>query len=88
MGGSIKSLILNELIKDLDFVILTYEDSNIEQFLKTYNLFYTINKFKGYKVKLDNLVFDIWSTDDLYTTLQYNIDGLFFVLYNKKFLNL
>ena len=86
VGGSIKSISLNEKIKDFDFVVLDNNgqaDSEIKKFLCKNNLNYKINKLDGYKIDYNNFSIDLWATNDLIKSIHYNADGLFFDIHNK-----
>lgn len=86
-GGAVRDLLfLNKKPKDIDFVILTQEKNNIKNFIKENKLKYTLNSFGNYKISYNNFEIDIWSTNDLYKTMQYNLDGLFYDIKNKSFI--
>ena len=86
IGGALRECIsknTHEITsKDLDFIILDKDDSKIKELVNNNNLNYTINSFGGYKIKKENKTIDIWNNIDLYSAIQYNLDGLF---YNVKY---
>ena len=85
-GGAIRSILLGEEIKDLDFVILTQGKCEILKFINKYNLEYTINIFGGYKIKHNGTDIDICSVNDLIEVTRYNIDGIFYDINNQIFI--
>jgi len=88
VGGFLRSVILNREIKDLDIVIL---NGNLDNILKNINdnkLDYIINRFGGVKIKFNNKYVDIWSANNLIEAIEYDFEGLFFDIYNKKFLDI
>ena len=87
LGGAIKDIIYNNIVKDLDFVVLSDNTDSIEKLINDNNLQYTKNSFDGYKIKYNNLYIDIWSAQDLYDCIQYNFDGLFYDIKNDSILS-
>ena len=86
LGGGIRDLILAEKPKDLDFVVLGKEQENwIFDVLKKFNIKYNYNSFGGYKFEYNGTIIDLWTTNDLFSAIQYNVDGLFYNL-NKDIL--
>ena len=81
VGGTIRDLMIDKEPKDLDFIILGTEYSRIilEVFQK-YNITFTYNHFGGYKINYKGIQIDLWTNNDLYSAVQYNVDGLFFYL--------
>lgn len=89
LGGSIRDLIYAKIPKDLDFVVLGKENEElIKHILNKYNIKYTINKLNGFKFEYNNTTIDLWLADDLFSSIQYNIDGLFFDLKNNSLISL
>lgn len=39
---------------------------------------------KGYKINYKEITIDLWKTKDLYTAVEYNIDGLFYDVANSQ----
>ena len=86
MGGATRDLMLGLEPKDLDFVCLdTY--GMIDNFVLKYNLNWRRNKFGGYKIYYHDIKIDLWSTKDLFASIEYNIDGLFYDVANDYFLS-
>ena len=46
------------------------------------------NKFGGFKLKYNGLEIDLWLSDDLFSAIQYNVDGLFYDLSNRALVSL
>ena len=89
IGGSIRDLMYAKKPKDLDFVVLNKE--NIDWVLQVFNKFnikYTYNKFGGFKIKYNDLEVDLWLTNDLYSAIEYNVDGLLFDLKTNQLISL
>lgn len=78
IGGALRDIELLTPPKDLDFVILSDTDEIIKTFIEKNNLKYKINKLGGYKIYNNNVVVDIWNTNDLLKSIEYNIEGLFY----------
>lgn len=81
VGGAIRDLINAREPKDLDFVVLG--NDNIEWVLEVLNKFsikYEFNRFGGFKFVYEGKSIDLWTTKDLFSAMQYNVDGLFFDL--------
>jgi len=87
VGGSIRDLIYAKKPKDLDFVVLGLEHLDwVLDVLKAYNISYTLNRFGGYKFNYNDTVVDLWLAEDLFSSLQYNVDGLYFDLRSNSLL--
>lgn len=89
VGGSIRDLIWAKKPKDMDFVILGKEQLDWTlKVLKAYNIEFSLNKFGGYKFIYKDTEIDLWLTEDLFSSMQYNIDGLYFDLRTNSLLSL
>ena len=89
LGGAIRDLTLAKKPKDLDFVILGRENIDfINLLFKKLNIKYTYNKLGGFKFNYNNTEIDLWLTDDLFSAIQYNVDGLFFNLKDNSLISL
>lgn len=85
-GGAVRNTLIDEKINDLDFVILTQDECEIPKFIKKYDLKYKFNMHGGYKIFYNDVVVDIYSTNDLCNAGKYNIDMLFYDVINHVFI--
>lgn len=89
LGGGIRDLMLAQTPKDLDFLILGQEHLDfILTIFKELHIEYTFNSFGGFKFNYHGTIIDLWLTDDLYSGIQYNVDGLFFNLQTNSLISL
>lgn len=89
IGGGIRDLMLAKNPKDLDFVILNEKDySWVFEVLNRFKYSYTYNRFGGLKISFGDIMVDLWITNDLFDSIQYNVDGLFYNVKHKEFLSL
>ena len=89
VGGSIRSLIYAKKPKDMDFVVLGKEQLDwVLKVFKAYNIDFKLNRFDGYKFIYDKTEVDLWLTEDLFSSMQYNVDGLYFDLRTNSLLSL
>ena len=89
VGGSIRDLIYAKKPKDMDFVVLGTEQLDwVIKVLKTYKIKFSLNKFGGYKFIYGNTEIDLWLAEDLFSSMQYNVDGLYFDLRTNSLLSL
>ena len=89
LGGAIRDLIYAKKPKDLDFVVIGKE--NLEflfQLFDKFNIRHSYNKLGGFKFYYNNIEIDLWVSDDLFSAIQYNVDGLFFDLKNNSLISL
>lgn len=82
IGGALRDIELLTPPKDLDFVVLSDTDEIIKTFIEKNNLKYKINKLGGYKIYNNTVVVDLWNTNDLLKSIEYNIEGLFYDIKN------
>lgn len=89
VGGAIRDLMYAKHPKDLDIVVIgkEHKDWVLEVFDK-FNIKYTYNKFGSYKIKYDDTTIDLWLSDDLFDSIQYNVDGIIFDLRTNSLLSL
>lgn len=87
LGGAIRSIILNEKIKDIDFVLLTQKKDNIRGFINNFNLDFEKNFMGGYKIHYNDLEIDIFSVNDLFDAVHYDTDFLFYDLDNHMLIS-
>ena len=89
LGGGIRDLIYAKRPKDLDFVVIGNENLNwVIQVFQRFNIKYSFNRLGGFKFEYNNTKIDLWLTDNLFSSIQYNVDGLFFDLKNNSLLSL
>lgn len=83
LGGAIRDLIMSKEPKDLDFIVLGMEYlKNILEVLNKHKITFTYNHFEGYRINYNGVHVDLWASNDLFSAVQYNVDGLFFYLNN------
>lgn len=89
VGGSIRDLILAKHPKDLDFVILGKEQQDwVLKVFEAFHINYQLNRFGGYKFTYNDIPIDLWLTDDLFSSMEYNVDGLYYYLNTNTLLSL
>ena len=89
LGGAIRDLIYAKKPKDLDFVVLGKENIDfVVQVFEKFNIKYCFNRFGGFRFYYNNTKIDLWLSNDLFSSIQYNVDGLFFDLKNNSLLSL
>lgn len=89
LGGAIRDLIYASEPKDLDFVIVGKENLDwILQVFEKFDIKYSYNKLGGFKFMYNDTKIDLWLSNDLFSAMQYNVDGLFFDLSNNSLLSL
>lgn len=89
LGGSVRDLIFARIPKDMDFVVLGKENLDwVLKVLKKFNIEYKFNRFGGFKFTYKGTEIDLWLADDLFSAMQYNVDGLFFDLVSDRLISL
>lgn len=89
VGGAIRDLMYAKKPKDMDFVVLGKEQLDwILKVFKAYNIEFKLNKLGGYKFFYGDTEIDLWLTEDLFSSIQYNADGLYFDLRTNSLLSL
>lgn len=89
VGGSIRCLICAEKPKDMDFIVLGKEHLDwVLKVFKAYNIDFKLNRFGGYKFIYGDTEVDLWLAEDLFSSMQYNVDGLYFDLRTNSLLSL
>lgn len=89
LGGGIRDLISAKEPKDLDFVVLGQKNIDfVLQVFEKFNIKYCFNRFGGFRFYYNDTKIDLWLSDDLFSSIQYNVDGLFFDLKNNSLLSL
>lgn len=88
VGGAIRDLMYAKKPKDMDFVVLGKNQlSWIMDVFKAYGIEYKLNRFGGYKFIYEGTEIDLWLAEDLFSSMQYNVDGLFFDLNTNSLLS-
>jgi len=89
VGGAIRDLMYAKKPKDMDFIVLGKEHLEwVLKVLKAYNIEIHFNKFGGYKFIYGDSEIDLWLAEDLFSSMQYNVDGLYFDLRGNSLLSL
>lgn len=89
VGGAIRDLMYAEKPKDLDFVVLGQENIEwVRMVMEKFGICYEFNRFGGFKFSYNGVAVDLWLAEDLFSAMQYNVDGLFFDLRNHSLLSL
>lgn len=88
LGGSIRDLIFAKPPKDLDFVVMGKQNKDfVLKVFDRLNIEYRFNKFGGFKFNYNDVEVDLWLTDDLFSSIEYNVDGLFYDVNNKSLIS-
>lgn len=88
VGGSIRDLMNAKVPKDLDFVVLGDENKEwVLDVLKKFGISYGFNRFGGLKIDYNGTKIDLWTADDLFSSMQYNVDGLYYDLVKNRLLS-
>lgn len=88
LGGAIRDLIMDNVPKDLDFIVLGMEYSkDILEVLNKYKIDFNYNHFGGYRINYNGVHVDLWASNDLFSAVQYNVDGLFFYLNDNNLIS-
>lgn len=88
VGGAIRDLLSARHPKDMDFVVLGKKQENwVLEVLNKYHIEYGFNKFGGYKFNYEGTTIDLWVAEDLFSSMQYNVDGLYFDLKTNSLLS-
>lgn len=85
-GGALKGSVMNNEIKDYDFLLLTLEKDNILDFFVKYNLTYQKIPGHGYSFCYNGYKASITATDDLANAAILSTDFLFFDVHRKQFI--
>lgn len=88
VGGGVRDLVNAKKPKDLDFVVLGNNKDFILDVFKSYNIVPSYNKFQGYKFDYHDTTIDLWLAEDLFSAIQYNVDGLLFDLKSNIIISL
>ena len=88
IGGGIRDLMNARHPKDLDFVVLGNDKEWIEKVFEAFKITPRRNKFGGYKFEFDGTTIDLWLTKDLFSSIQYNVDGLLYDIKTRRLISL
>ncbi len=88
VGGGIRDLIGAKRPKDLDFVVLGDNKDFILDIFNAYDIVPSYNRFLGYKFDYNDTTIDLWLAEDLFSAIQYNVDGFLFDVKNKSMISL
>ena len=88
LGGFLRDTLIKKKPKDLDMVILNGNKPNILDNIKRLKLEYTLNAFGDYKISYNNKEIDIWTVKNLIEAIEFNIDGLFYDIQEKRFVDI
>lgn len=73
----------------MDFIVLGEEQLDwVLKVFKAYNIDFKLNRFEGYKFTYEDTEVDLWLAEDLFSSMQYNVDGLYFDLRTNSLLSL
>lgn len=88
IGGAIKDIMLGLEYKDLDFIQLTDDKSEILNFINNYRFNTKKNSFGDDKIILDNITVDFFIVNDLYKILEFDYDGLIYDITNSRIISI
>ena len=61
---------------------------NSEEIFNAYKIKPKRNKFGGFKFEYNNTTIDLWITKDLFSAIQYNVDGLLYDIQSRRMVSL
>ena len=88
LGGGIRDLLVAKIPKDLDFVVLGSDEEWINEVFRIYKIYPNKNRFGGFKFEYNGTKIDLWLSEDLFSAIQYNIDGLLYDVKNNSLISL
>ena len=88
LGGGIRDLLVAKIPKDLDFVVLGNDEKWINEVFRIYKIHTERNRFGGFKFEYNDTKIDLWFSEDLFSAIQYNIDGLIYDVKNNSLISL
>lgn len=89
VGGSIRDLLNAKEPKDMDFVVIGEENKEwVLEVLAKFGISYGFNRFGGFKIEYEGKKIDLWTSDDLFSSMQYNVDGLYYDIKTGRLLSL
>lgn len=88
LGGGIRDLLVGKISKDLDFVVLGSDEEWINEVFRIYKIHPDRNRLGGFKFEYNGTKIDLWLSEDLFSAIQYNIDGLLYDVKNNSLISL
>ena len=88
LGGGIRDLLVGKIPKDLDFVVLGSDEEWINEVFRIYKIHPDRNRLGGFKFEYNGTKIDLWLSEDLFSAIQYNIDGLLYDVKNNSLISL
>ena len=88
LGGGIRDLLVAKIPKDLDFVVLGSDEEWINVVFRIYKIYPNKNRLGGFKFEYNGTKIDLWLSEDLFSAIQYNIDGLLYDVKNNSLISL
>lgn len=88
LGGGIRDLLVAKIRKDLDFVVLGSDEEWINEVFRIYKIHPDRNRLGGFKFEYNGTKIDLWLSEDLFSAIQYNIDGLLYDVKNNSLISL
>ena len=88
LGGGIRDLLVAKIPKDLDFVVLGSDEEWINEVFRIYKIHPDRNRLGGFKFEYNGTKIDLWLSEDLFSAIQYNIDGLLYDVKNNSLISL
>lgn len=88
LGGGIRDLLVAKIPKDLDFVVLGSDEEWINEVFRIYKIHADRNRLGGFKFEYNGTKIDLWLSEDLFSAIQYNIDGLLYDIKNNSLISL
>lgn len=88
LGGGIRDLLVAKIPKDLDFVVLGSDEEWINEVFRIYKVHPDRNRLGGFKFEYNGTKIDLWLSEDLFSAIQYNIDGLLYDVKNNSLISL
>ena len=72
----------------MDFVVLGSDEEWINEVFRIYKIHADRNRLGGFKFEYNGTKIDLWLSEDLFSAIQYNIDGLLYDIKNNSLISL
>ena len=72
----------------MDFVVLGSDEEWINEVFRIYKIHPDRNRLGGFKFEYNGTKIDLWLSEDLFSAIQYNIDGLLYDVKNNSLISL